>query len=115
MPATGDRPRNGGGGIGDSPSMRRDPRARPGSGTASPLPPRAPSQTDFEVIVGSSGRGVPPTAHADARGRETHAETAHDHGRPPGPAQGDGSGRQRIGGGGGPGVGGGSLRRDGSG
>jgi hypothetical protein len=29
--------------------------------------------------VDTSGRGVPPTAHADARGRKTPPQTAHNH------------------------------------
>jgi hypothetical protein len=36
------------------------------------------------VIVGTSGRGLPPTAHTDARGRKTQAQRAHDHGPCPG-------------------------------
>jgi hypothetical protein len=35
-----------------------------------------------------SGRGAPPTAHADARGRETQSPTAHNHGSRPDPLAG---------------------------
>ena len=62
------------------PALRSDPGLGPGDDAPSPSSPRAPSRTDSELIVGSSGHGVPPPTHADACGRKTPPPTAHDRG-----------------------------------
>ena len=58
----------------------RDPVWRSGIDQSSSPSPRATSQTDTRVIVGSSGRGVPPAGHVDARDRKTRPPTAHNNG-----------------------------------
>ena len=65
---------------------RHGGRRRSGINTLSSLSPRAIGRTDFGVIVGTSGRGVPPAAHADARSRKTRPLTEHNHGSRTGPA-----------------------------
>ena len=71
------------GGVGDSlRSWTRPSARRPGVDTPSP---RAPSSTGTTDSVGLSGRGVPPPAHDDARGRKTRPPTEHD--RRPRPGQ----------------------------
>jgi hypothetical protein len=65
--------------VGPDPSVRR-----PVVGTWSSQSPRAPGWTDRGVIVGTSGRGLPPTAHAHARSPKTRTQTAHNHGPRPG-------------------------------
>jgi hypothetical protein len=73
---------------GRQPPHRARPTARrPDIGTLSPSSPRPTSRPDMWVIVGTSGRGAPPTAHSDACGRKTLPPTEHDHGsRPDRPA-----------------------------
>ena len=53
----------------------------PGPGIDTPSSPsqRATGPTGFGAIVGTSGRGVPPPTHADARGRKTRPPTTHNH------------------------------------
>ena len=58
------------------PPRSPDPRS---GGRASTHPHHAHhSSTGTKVSVGLSGRGVPPPAHDDARGRKTRPPTAHD-------------------------------------
>ena len=57
---------------------------RPRIATLSSPSPRTPGWADIGVNVDSSGRGVPSTAHAHARGRKPPPQTAHDHGSRPG-------------------------------
>jgi hypothetical protein len=57
---------------------------RPRIATLSSPLPRTPGWADIRVNVGTTGRGVPPTAHAHARGRKPTPQTAHDHGPRPG-------------------------------
>ncbi len=53
--------------------------------TSDPSSPRAYRlRMTTAVSVGTPGRGLPPTAHNDARGRKTSTQTAHDHGFRPG-------------------------------
>jgi hypothetical protein len=44
----------------------------------------SPGWAHIRVNVDHSGRGLPPTAHAHARGRKPTPQTAHDHGPRPG-------------------------------
>ncbi len=58
----------------------RHPVRRPGTDTPRPSSPRLTSRMGRRVIVGSSGRGVPPAAHADACGRKTRPPKEHNDG-----------------------------------
>lgn len=62
-----------------SPGVRRQRIA-----TLSSPSPRTPGWADIRVNVGTSGREVPPTAHAHALGRKPAPQTAHDYGPRPG-------------------------------
>jgi hypothetical protein len=61
------------------PGVRRQRTA-----TLSSPSPRSPDWAHIRVNVDHSGRGLPPTAHAHARGRKPTPQTAHDHGPRPG-------------------------------
>jgi len=61
------------------PGVRRQRITTPSSPS-----PRTPGWTHIRVNVGTSGRGLPPTAHAHAQGRKATPQTAHNHGPRPG-------------------------------
>ncbi len=69
-------------------------RWRPDIDTPSPPSPRSTGWTDRGVNVGLSGRGVPPSVHADAFGRDTRTQLAHNDASGPGSA--GGSSRTRA-------------------